>query len=66
MNEGEAIIYDLAAGVTTLLGVLQPNGTWSRAIAITDGPDAIVVGESDGLDICPDECEAGQNPPPQL
>ena len=66
MNEGEAIVYDLAAGVTTLLGVLQPNGTWSRAIAITDGPDAIVVGESDGLDICPDECEAGQNPPPQL
>jgi hypothetical protein len=62
-DEGEGIIYNLGpAEDPTLLGFL-PGAAWSRAHAITDGPDPIVVGESEWFTVCPDVCGEGGSEP---
>ena len=60
-GEGQAMVWDLATGSLQPLGFL-PNGTWSRAFAISDSNPPVVVGESEQLDICPEDCDE-QDPP---
>jgi uncharacterized membrane protein len=65
VGEGEGVVWDLATGGATPLGFL-PDGSWSRAMSISEGPVSVVVGESEHLTICPGECEDDEPAKPQL
>ena len=64
-GSGEAVIWNLETDEVRFLGFL-PDGSWSRGFAITDSEPAVVVGESEHLTICPDDCEDQNQAPDQL
>jgi hypothetical protein len=65
VESGEAVVWDLGTDGVQFLGFL-PDGRFSRGFAITDSEPAVVVGESEHLTICPDECEDMEDAPEQL